>query len=620
MLHFFICLLLITVPSIGRAGKDAPSAFLQELQALEADFSYSEDYRQRVAQLVSQKDQHSSAIQSRIAQLQCDSWPANHISDYLQGIRFAERELGIIKGRKDLHSEAGLRLCRGWFRQRLGDIAKAKDDYDAALAMASQLGALPLQAKARSYLGTMLASQGDMLEALHHLKQAKALYDGIGLTRLSLRQQTLIANTYRRMGSYVQAEVLFDELLLSYRNSGDEGVLNDLRVYQGILYTKTGRDDKAIALLTLAESYFMAQQLWMEVSEVRLWWANSLLAQGRVDEALAKGDWLDLPLPDNEVEPILLAMRNLLRGAVMEHKGLYQQAVDYIELAVPTLTSEAHQEMLAKAYRIESSALKSLGRYQASLQKLERYIETYQQVELELQGHRRLQMLLEQDLAQQKQENERLQVRRKMQQQELVALEAARRWRMMAVVLGGGMLLVLLYQLQRGRTLRQLTLTDELTGIQNRRQVQLQAEALFLRAKSGHLNHLSVLIVDIDHFKRVNDRLGHLMGDKVLTEVARTISASLRGQDRVGRNGGEEFMVLLPGAPLAAAGEVAERIRLQVANLRVDGVPDTMPIRVSIGCAQYDLRDSELSRLVHRADMAMYRAKEKGRDRVELAS
>ncbi|MGL5975002.1 MAG: tetratricopeptide repeat protein, partial [Aeromonas sobria] len=405
---------------------------MQELQALEADFSYSEDYRQRVAQLVSQKDQHSSAIQSRIAQLQCDSWPANHISDYLQGIRFAERELGIIKGRKDLHSEAGLRLCRGWFRQRLGDIAKAKDDYDAALAMASQLGALPLQAKARSYLGTMLASQGDMLEALHHLKQAKALYDGIGLTRLSLRQQTLIANTYRRMGSYVQAEVLFDELLLSYRNSGDEGVLNDLRVYQGILYTKTGRDDKAIALLTLAESYFMAQQLWMEVSEVRLWWANSLLAQGRVDEALAKGDWLDLPLPDNEVEPILLAMRNLLRGAVMEHKGLYQQAVDYIELAVPTLTSEAHQEMLAKAYRIESSALKSLGRYQVSLQKLERYIETYQQVELELQGHRRLQMLLEQDLAQQKQENERLQVRRKMQQQELVALEAARRWRMMA--------------------------------------------------------------------------------------------------------------------------------------------------------------------------------------------
>lgn len=621
ILHYFICLLLITVPSIGRADTLAPSAILQELQALEEDFSYSENYRQRVAQLVSQKEQHSSAIQSRIAQLQCDSWSANHVSDYLQGIQFAERELGIIKGRKNLYSEAGLRLCRGWFRQRLGDIAKAKDDYDATLSMASQLGDLRLQAKARSYLGTMLASQGDMLEALHNLKQAKALYDGLGLTRMSLRQQTLIANTYRRMGSYVQAEVLFDELLQSYRDSGDEGVLNDLRVYQGILYSKTGRDEKAIALLTLAESYFMAQQLWMEVSEVRLWWANALLALGRVDEAFAKGDWLDLPQPDHEVEPILLAMRNLLRGAVMERKGRYQQAVDYIELAIPTLTSEAHQEMLAKAYRIESSALKSLGRYQASLQKLERYIETYQQVELELQGHRRLQMLLEQDLDQQKQENERLQVRRKMQQQKLAALEAARRWRMMAVVFGGGMLmLVLLYQLQRGRTLRQLTLTDELTGIQNRRQVQLQAEALFLRAKSGHLNHLSVLIVDIDHFKRVNDRLGHLMGDKVLTDVARTISASLRGQDRVGRNGGEEFMVLLPGAPLAAAGEVAERIRLQVANLRVDGVPDTMPIRVSIGCAQYDLRDSELSRLVHRADMAMYRAKEKGRDRVELAS
>ncbi|MGL5993755.1 MAG: hypothetical protein ACRCZ8_09630, partial [Aeromonas sobria] len=280
ILHCFICLLLITVPSIGRADTLAPSALLQELQALEEDFSYSENYRQRVAQLVSQKDQHSSAIQSRIAQLQCDSWSANHVSDYLQGIQFAERELGIIKGRKNLYSEAGLRLCRGWFRQRLGDIAKAKDDYDATLSMAIQLGDLRLQAKARSYLGTMLASQGDMLEALHNLKQAKALYDGLGLTRMSLRQQTLIANTYRRMGSYVQAEVLFDELLQSYRDSGDDGVLNDLRVYQGILYSKTGRDEKAIALLTLAESYFMAQQLWMEVSEVRLWWANALLALG----------------------------------------------------------------------------------------------------------------------------------------------------------------------------------------------------------------------------------------------------------------------------------------------------------------------------------------------------
>ncbi|SNQ50858.1 conserved membrane hypothetical protein [Frankia canadensis] len=132
---------------------------------------------------------------------------------------------------------------------------------------------------------------------------------------------------------------------------------------------------------------------------------------------------------------------------------------------------------------------------------------------------------------------------------------------------------------------------------------------------------LSVLLVDIDHFKRVNDRFGHLVGDVILVAVADALRAATRPRDLVGRFGGEEFVVLLSEIGRDNALDVAERIRRQVAGTRcgqVDGGPP-LSVTVSVGVATHHGAPGDLSALLARADSALYRAKADGRNRVRLA-
>ncbi|MEZ4407818.1 MAG: GGDEF domain-containing protein [Polyangiales bacterium] len=161
------------------------------------------------------------------------------------------------------------------------------------------------------------------------------------------------------------------------------------------------------------------------------------------------------------------------------------------------------------------------------------------------------------------------------------------------------------------RVMRGLALTDELTGVANRRAV---LAALAREARDGGAA-LAVVTFDIDHFKSINDRHGHATGDAVLRGVAAVATATVRGSDRVGRVGGEEFLVLLRGADEAEATRVAERLREGVAAMRVDGAP---AVTASFGVAR--LREGEgTESLLRRADAALYAAKSSGRNAVSVS-
>jgi diguanylate cyclase (GGDEF)-like protein len=121
-------------------------------------------------------------------------------------------------------------------------------------------------------------------------------------------------------------------------------------------------------------------------------------------------------------------------------------------------------------------------------------------------------------------------------------------------------------------------------------------------------------MVDIDHFKLVNDRLGHAAGDRVLACVGQVLAAELRGDDVAARWGGEEFVVLLPAAGAEEAGAVAERLRTQI-QVATAAMADGAPVTASIGVAQW-LEGESGSELVGRADSALYESKRSGRDRV----
>jgi diguanylate cyclase (GGDEF)-like protein len=155
---------------------------------------------------------------------------------------------------------------------------------------------------------------------------------------------------------------------------------------------------------------------------------------------------------------------------------------------------------------------------------------------------------------------------------------------------------------------------DELTGLPNRRALNRALEEA-KRRTDGSLDPFSVAIVDIDHFKRFNDELGHQYGDEVLQALARTGQAGQRAGDVFGRYGGEEFVQILRGTDLAGALAEAERLRARVGALELPGARWLGNMTISIGVAQYRPRES-IATLMARADTALQRAKRSGRNRV----
>ena len=159
---------------------------------------------------------------------------------------------------------------------------------------------------------------------------------------------------------------------------------------------------------------------------------------------------------------------------------------------------------------------------------------------------------------------------------------------------------------------------DALTGLLNRRAATERLQLERARAERQRAA-LSVLMLDIDHFKRINDRWGHAAGDGMLLAVADVLRHELRASDLGVRHGGEEFLIILPGDSAAQALEAAERIRSEVAQLAVPlDEGETASITVSVGIATFDGSESS-EQLVARADAALYRAKQSGRNRSVLA-
>ncbi|HTL70252.1 MAG TPA: GGDEF domain-containing protein [Candidatus Eisenbacteria bacterium] len=164
-----------------------------------------------------------------------------------------------------------------------------------------------------------------------------------------------------------------------------------------------------------------------------------------------------------------------------------------------------------------------------------------------------------------------------------------------------------------------LAITDGLTGVSVRRHLMERLEAELERSKRQALK-LSFLMIDIDNFKHFNDQYGHLVGDVILKEVADTIKKNIREVDLVGRYGGEEFGVFLIETDESGAFFVAERIRRAIAERTFKAYHEDLRLTVSIGCSTYSHVLQDLPQIVESADLALYKAKRQGKNRVHLSS
>ncbi|HSR64268.1 MAG TPA: GGDEF domain-containing protein, partial [Xanthomonadaceae bacterium] len=315
-------------------------------------------------------------------------------------------------------------------------------------------------------------------------------------------------------------------------------------------------------------------------------------------------------------------MLDLRRGQAHAGLGEHERALaDYARAAV-SLEHGGNLRYQAMLYQARAASDEALGHAAAAVADLHRYIAAHEALEQRDHSQQAEVLRYQFDAERSELENRRLSVEKAARDRQLAALLKARRWQWTAIALGGLLLAVLgalvMRQFDRVRRLRELASTDPLTGVANRRSIELHGEAALAQARA-QAQPLSVMILDIDHFKRINDAHGHLVGDQVLARVARTCQDAMRQHDQLGRIGGEEFLVLLPDTRLAHALQIADRLREVLGRLGCDDLAPGATVSVSIGVAEWQAQDADLKALLRRADVALYRAKHGGRDRVEMA-
>jgi diguanylate cyclase (GGDEF)-like protein len=166
--------------------------------------------------------------------------------------------------------------------------------------------------------------------------------------------------------------------------------------------------------------------------------------------------------------------------------------------------------------------------------------------------------------------------------------------------------------------LRRASRRDALTGLENRGAIDGTMHHLWAQSSRG-ADGFAVLLIDVDHFKRINDAHGHAVGDQVLEHVAAVIAGQARQADSVGRYGGDEFIIVAPQSSLAGAAQAAERLRLAMEAEPIHARASDLRVTLSIGVAGCTSEDLAVADVLARADRALYKAKAKGRNRVEAA-
>ena len=159
---------------------------------------------------------------------------------------------------------------------------------------------------------------------------------------------------------------------------------------------------------------------------------------------------------------------------------------------------------------------------------------------------------------------------------------------------------------------------DALTYLPNRRKIIVELQEEVIRS-NRYGTPLSISILDIDHFKKVNDTYGHTTGDETLRSVAARLREHIRHPDTIGRYGGEEFLIVLPSSKAEAATKQASRLCSEVRGLQIEANDKVLSVTISIGIAQFRIGQENWEGFLHRADEALYKAKDGGRDRWVVA-
>jgi len=532
----------------------------------------------------------------------------------------AERQLtagrAVLKHATDPALEAGLLNCDGELRSTAGDSDAALRLFERAITLAERGNHPEAAAEALLRRGELRGRNGDLVNAMGDLRRALILFDSAGKPLGAGDALNSIANLYARLGDDDEAASAYESLLR--RMNPDTSA----RDYAVIVHNLGRVHEHAGAWADARREYDLALELSRRAGNTRIvGYALRGLAAVRL---AANQPAAALDLLDDAASRLRTTPDRWLEAQILLQRGLTLQALHRLPEALTALEGasaelEKSGALFPQASAREAQALvhAELGHWQTAYEQEVRFKALSDRIYKSQIDQRFLIQKVEHDTAAREHENTLLLRERAAIEKSLQQERRANRFKLVAIVLTAvlaGVLGTILLKL-RGSTarMRDLAMTDELTGLPNRRAVLSRLDRLLAKPSD---KPCSVLIADLDHFKLINDGYGHLAGDEILKAMAGVLRDTLREPMAVGRLGGEEFLVVLPETGLQAAHQVAERLRLRVAGL------DTSPwcadhrLTVSVGVAVGTPGLSRAGDLLGEADTALYSAKSAGRNRV----
>jgi len=348
--------------------------------------------------------------------------------------------------------------------------------------------------------------------------------------------------------------------------------------------------------------------------------ADSLLQADKTTEAKNLLNEAE-PMLDPSFDPGSWSLWHLFNAKADYADGNYESALVHIKSAEPRMSSQDNFRYLAWIQNVKAKTLAKLGDWQQAYKANVAYNNTQELLASKLREQNTTRMRIEFDAARKEVENKTLKAEQTVQQARLQSLEERKRWQAVVISLSLILLALILIwayrQFRRARLMHSMAMTDELTRLPNRRSIQAKALQAMNAAREAK-TPMSLLVFDVDYFKRINDTWGHETGDRVLQKISTAAQLAMRKNDCVGRTGGEEFMVVLPDSPLESAAEIAQRLCDCIEAIDMQEIDDNLVVTISLGVAQLSDVDTTVSLLTQRADNALYRAKDTGRNRVEV--
>ncbi|MBR9728514.1 diguanylate cyclase [Shewanella intestini] len=584
------------------------------LLALENGITDQEEYQPLFNELETLLQPDDIQRKKRYVRNVCWYQPSNTTQEVDQAIAYADTQILVYAKPYPSTILTDLHLCRGWYKQLNSYTQSAHKDLNFAINSAYQIENPRLIADGRSIRGSMYSYQGNYSAALEDLITAQQLYESINMPYWATYNLGELAATYRRFGDATTALKYQKQLEQRYIDDDKIFDANELSIQIGYSLSTLKRYDEAIKRFKKSRQFAIDNEDPILAADMAISIASEYIKQGKFSQAKLLIEQEKDNIPSDFSAPY--SYLTYTQAQLAHHENQPTKALKLLNRSLEAFVKNNNQRGISDVEMLTSQVHASNEQWHQAYIALQQYLVTHKKLDQKLLDERNAEMQARFDTSKIKRENQLLLKAAEAKEQRLMMMERNDVLQIIVIILSSIILVFLSIfaykSLIKQRTFRQLALTDELTGLSNRRDTYSHGHR-FLKQAISQNKPLSIISFDADHFKAVNDALGHDTGDKVLMKLAELTATMMRDSDIVGRVGGEEFLILLPNINKNTAVEIAKRLILTIEKYDWNQVAPGLSQTVSAGVSTLE-NETTLTPLLLKADKALYSAKASGRN------